>query len=290
MTKVTDCRTTISCQDPLSKSETGEIYFGTHHGYIHFHPKEINTINKENYVFITDFKIDSRSVESEIIPGYAKEIDVPGNYSNFTIEFSPMLYTAPDKVRYAYKLEGYDKEWQYSGTEKRFAYYANLSPGKYHFKLKCTNEFGQWNNLTRELSVNILPPIYMTWWAYCIYAILSVIIIIYIYRSARQKIRLRTAMQIQRIEQEKTNEVNQAKLRFFTNITHELFTPITIISAAIEDSRNLIPQKDYEIISQNTNRLIRLIQQILEFRKAETGNLKLQVTKQNLSTFIAKKH
>lgn len=272
----------------VSQSETGEIYFGTHHGYIHFHPKEINTINKENYVFITDFKIDSRSVESEIIPGYAKEINVPGNYSNFTIEFSPMLYTAPDKVRYAYKLEGYDKEWQYSGTEKRFAYYANLSPGKYHFKLKCTNEFGQWNNLTRELSVNILPPIYMTWWAYCIYTILSVIIIIYIYRSARQKIRLRTAMQIQRIEQEKTNEVNQAKLRFFTNITHELFTPITIISAAIEDSRNLIPQKDYEIISQNTNRLIRLIQQILEFRKAETGNLKLQVTKQNLSTFIAK--
>lgn len=272
----------------VSQSNTGEIYFGTHHGYIHFYPKEINAINKENYVFITDFKIDSRSVESEIIPGYAKEVMVPGNYSNFTIEFSPMLYTAPDKVRYAYKLEGYDKEWQYSGAEKRFAYYANLSPGKYHFKLKCTNEFGQWNNLTRELSVSILPPIYMTWWAYCIYAILSVIIIIYVYRSARQKIRLRTAMQIQRIEQEKTNEVNQAKLRFFTNITHELFTPITIISAAIEDSRNLIPQKDYEIISQNTNRLIRLIQQILEFRKAETGNLKLQVTKQNLSSFISK--
>lgn len=269
-------------------SEDGKIYFGTHHGYIFFNPQEINWINQKNNVFITDFKINSNSIISPIIPGYAKNINIPGNYSNFTIEFSPMLYTAPDKVRYAYKLEGYDKEWQYTGSDKRLAQYANLSPGKYHFKLKCTNEFGQWNNLTRELSVNILPPIYMTWWAYCIYAILSVIIIIYIYRSARQKIRLRTAMQIQRIEQEKTNEVNQAKLRFFTNITHELFTPITIISAAIEDSRNLIPQKDYEIISQNTNRLIRLIQQILEFRKAETGNLKLQVTKQNLSTFIAK--
>lgn len=272
----------------VSQSDNGEIYFGTHHGYIHFYPNEINTFKRENDVFITDFKINSKSIESDIIPGYAKEVNVPGNYSNFTIEFSPMLYTAPDKVRYTYKLEGYDKEWQYSGAEKRFAYYTNLPPGKYHFKLKCTDEYGKWNNLTRELDINILPPIYMTWWAYCIYIILSIIIVVYIYRSAKQRIRLRTAMQIQKIEQEKTNEVNQAKLRFFTNITHELFTPITIISAAMEDSRNLIPKKDYEIISQNTNRLIRLIQQILEFRKAETGNLKLQVTKQDLSAFIAK--
>lgn len=272
----------------VSQSNNGEIYFGTHHGYIHFYPDEINAFKRENDVFITDFKINSKSIESDIIPGYAKEVNVPGNYSNFTIEFSPMLYTAPDKVRYTYKLEGYDKEWQYSGAEKRFAYYTNLPPGKYHFKLKCTDEYGKWNNLTRELDINILPPIYMTWWAYCIYIILSIVIVAYIYRSAKQRIRLRTAMQIQKIEQEKTNEVNQAKLRFFTNITHELFTPITIISAAMEDSRNLIPKKDYEIISQNTNRLIRLIQQILEFRKAETGNLKLQVTKQDLSAFIAK--
>lgn len=272
----------------VTQSAEGEIYFGTHHGYIHFFPRDINSINKENGIFITDFKIDSKSAEAATLPGYAKEIKVPGNYSNFTIEFSPMLYTAPDKVRYAYKLEGYDKEWQYSGAEKRFAYYTNLSPGKYRFKLKCTNEYGKWNNQTKELDVNILPPIYLTWWAYCIYVFLFIVIIVYVYRSARQKIRLRTAMQIQRIEQEKNNEVNQAKLRFFTNITHELFTPITIISAAMEDSRALIPQKDYEIISQNTNRLIRLIQQILEFRKAETGNLKLQVSRQNLSVFIAK--
>lgn len=272
----------------VSQSGNGEIYFGTHHGYIHFYPNEINTFKKENDVFITDFKINSKSIESDIIPGYAKEINVPGNYSNFTIEFSPMLYTAPNKVRYTYKLEGYDKEWQYSGVEKRFAYYTNLPPGKYLFKLKCTDEYGKWNNLTRELTINILPPIYMTWWAYCIYLVLVIAIVLYVYRSARQRIRLRTAMQIQKIEQEKTNEVNQAKLRFFTNITHELFTPITIIFAAIEDSRNLIPKKDYEIISQNTNRLIRLIQQILEFRKAETGNLKLQVNRQDLYAFIAK--
>lgn len=272
----------------VSQTENGELYFGTHHGYIHFNPQEINSIEKGNRIFITDVKVDNRTIKPKTIPGYAEKITIPGNYSNFTIEFSPMLYTAPNKVRYAYKLEGYDKEWIYSNSEKRLASYTNLSHGKYVFKLKCTNEYGKWNNYTRELKIIIQPPVYMTWWAYCIYIIIFAFIIIYLYRSARQRIRIRTAMQIQKIEQEKSNEVNQAKLRFFTNITHDLFTPITIISAVIEDSRNLIPQKDYEIVSQNTNRLIRLIQQILEFRKAETGNLKLQVIKQDLNSFIAK--
>lgn len=272
----------------VSQSKKGEIYLGTHHGYIHFYPKEIHTTKTENNVFISDFKVNSHSVESNITPGYAKRIEVPGNYSNFTIEFSPMLYTAPEKVRYAYILEGYDKEWIYTGSDRRFAHYANLSPGKYTFKLKCTNEYGIWNSKIRELDVKILPPIYLTWWAYCIYTVLIALILVYVYRSARQKIRLRTAIKIQKIEKEKSDELNQAKLRFFTNITHELFTPITIISAAIEDSKQLITPKEYEIISTNTNRLVRLIQQILEFRKAETGNLKLQVARQNLSQFIAK--
>ena len=272
----------------VTQSEDGEIYFGTHHGYIHFYPKEINTVNTENNVFITDFKINSHSIKPSVIPGYAKNIDIPGNYSNFTFEFSPMLYSAPEKVRYAYQLEGYDKEWLFTGADKRFAHYANLSPGKYKFKLKCTNEYGIWNSITREVEIRIKPPFYMTWWAYIVYTIAITVIIIYIYRSARQRIRLRTAIQIQRIEKEKSDELNQAKLRFFTNITHELFTPITIISAAIEDSKRSIPEKEYDIISSNTNRLVRLIQQILEFRKAETGNLKLQVARQNLSQFTEK--
>lgn len=272
----------------VSQSENGEIYFGTHHGYIHFYPEEINTVDVENNVFITDFKINSHSIKPSVIPGYAKTIDIPGNYSNFTIEFSPMLYSAPEKVRYAYQLEGYDKEWLFTGADKRFAHYANLSPGKYEFKLKCTNEYGIWNSITRKVEIRINPPFYMTWWAYIVYTIIITIIIVYIYSSVRQRIRLRTAIQIQRIDKEKSDELNQAKLRFFTNITHELFTPITIISAAIEDSKRSIPEKEYNIISSNTNRLVRLIQQVLEFRKAETGNLKLQVARQNLSQFTEK--
>ena len=272
----------------VTQSENGEIYFGTHHGYVHFFPKEIHTRQKKNDVFITDFKINSRSVEAEETPGYAKQLTVPGNKSNFTIEFSPMTFTAPEKVRYAYQLEGYDKEWQFTGTDKRFAHYTNLSAGEYLFRLKCTDEYGIWNDTIKKVKVVIEPPFYRTGWAYSLYSVIIALIFLYIFRSAHQKIRLRTAMHIQEIEKEKSDELNQAKLRFFTNITHELFTPITIIAAAIEDSKRLIPEKEYNIISTNTNRLVRLIQQILEFRKAETGNLKLQVAKQDLKEFVAK--
>lgn len=282
----------------VSKTAQGEIYFGTHQGYIHFFPQEINTPEKLSNVFITDLRLDSRSISAldsierkqicPLIPGFSEQISIPYSYSNFTIEFAPMVFTAPNKVRYAYQLEGYDKEWQYTTSSKRFAHYANVPAGVYHFKLKSTNEYGNWNETTRVMKIIITPPLWKTWWAYTLYICLVLLIITYVYRSAKQRLKLRTEIRIQQIEREKNDEVNQEKLRFFTNITHELFTPITIIAAAMEQIRKLVPQGEYEVIVTNTNRLIRLIQQILEFRKAETGNLKLQVSKHNLSRFIAK--
>ncbi|WP_196065134.1 hybrid sensor histidine kinase/response regulator transcription factor [Bacteroides cellulosilyticus] len=281
----------------VTQTEEGEIYFGTHQGYIHFFSSEINTPERSNEVFITDLKLDNHSISSldsieqkkicPLIPGFSSQVRIPHNYSNFTIEFAPMVFTTPNKVRYAYKLEGYDKEWQYTTASKRFAHYANLSAGTYHFKLKSTNEYGNWNEMTRNMEITIIPPLWKTWWAYALYSLLILLVILYFYRSAKQRLKLQTEVRIQQIEREKNDELNQAKLRFFTNITHELFTPITIIAAAMEEIHKLVPQREYEVIVTNTNRLIRLIQQILEFRKAETGNLQLQVSKQNLSHFIS---
>ncbi len=282
----------------VARTEKGELYFGTHQGYIHFFPSEINTPEKSNDVFITDLKLDNHPISSldsieqkkisPLIPGFSEQVNIPCNYSNFTIEFAPMVFTTPNKVRYAYKLEGYDKEWQYTTSSKRFAHYANLPAGSYHFKLKSTNEYGNWNEMTRNLKIRVIPPLWKTWWAYTLYSLLTILIIMYIYHSAKQQLKLRTEIRIQQIEKEKNDEVNQAKLRFFTNITHELFTPITIIAAAMEEIHKFIPQREYEVIVTNTNRLIRLIQQILEFRKSETGNLKLQVSKQDMTRFISK--
>lgn len=272
----------------VSKSSDNELYFGTHQGYLHFYPKDILNIRKENNVFITDFMINNRSQKLPENIGYTKEVEVPGNYSNFTIKYAPMVFLSPEKVRYAYKLEGYDTEWQYTSYNNNSAHYTNLPAGEYEFKLKATDEYGNWNQTVKHLSIIILPPLWKTWWAYLSYICIILLAVVYLYRSAKQRIKLRTAIRIQQIEKDKSDELNQAKLRFFTNITHELFTPITIISASLEENSSFLPKKDYEVIMNNTRRLTRLIQQILEFRKAETGNLKLQVSKNDLVHFIEK--
>lgn len=282
----------------VCRSSTGEIFFGTHNGYVRFHPREIVSKRAAARTFITDLKLDNHSYSAQDslsrrkicdrLPGYASQVKIPWRYSNFTIEFSPMVYSAPDNVRYAYKLEGYDKDWQYPASGKRFAHYANLPADKYRFRLLSTDEYGHWSEEEVTLGVEVIAPLWKTRTAYVFYLLVLFVAVFYLYFSAKQRMKLRTEIRLRQIEQEKSDEVNQAKLRFFTNITHELFTPITIITVAAEEIRSLIPPREAEVIISNTRRLTRLIQQILEFRKVETGNLKLQVSSQPLSPFIAR--
>ena len=136
----------------------------------------------------------------------------------------------------------------------------------------------------------ILPPPWETWWAYGIYLIIFVGIAYFAIRIVKNRISLRNELQIKELEQAKSEELNHAKLQFFTNITHELLTPLTIISASLDELKALAPQNNeyYLIMENNINRLIRLLQQILEFRKAESGNLKLKVSKGDLAAFVKK--
>lgn len=276
----------------------GTIYFGCHHGYVYFHPDDIQASDEFPQVVITDIKLDNRSIgqlaESDhrkicdTAPEYARELNVDSRFNSLTISFSPMIYATPNKVRYAYRLDGFDGGWQYTDYKQRFAHYANLDPGRYTFRLKTTNESGQWNDYTRDMEIRILPPVWKTWWACMLYVIFGSSLIAIFYRLVRQRLRYRNQIRIQQAENERNVELNQAKLRFFTNITHELFTPITIISAATEELKSRIPEQEYGVIASNIDRLSRLIQQILEFRKAETGNLRLQVSNRDLPRFIAK--
>lgn len=282
----------------VSKSADGTIYFGCHRGYVYFNPDDIQASNEFPEVMVTDIKLDNRSIsqfsEKDLrktcngSPEYTYELNVGSRFNSLTISFAPMIYTMPNKVRYAYRLEGFDNDWQYTDYRQRFAHYANLDPGRYTFRLKTTNESGLWNDYTRDMEIRILPPVWKTWWAYVLYLLFGSALVWLFYRSARQRLRYRNKIRMQQAENERNVELNQAKLRFFTNITHELFTPITIISAATEELKSQIPEQEYGVISSNIDRLTRLIQQILEFRKAETGNLRLQVSNRNLPRFIAK--
>jgi len=154
--------------------------------------------------------------------------------------------------------------------------------------LKATNENGEWSGYVRELTVVVLPPFWATWWAYLLYVIIVSVIGVSIYRTAKNRILLRNALRLREIEKAKAEELNHAKLQFFTNITHELLTPLTIISATVDELKTQAPSHNdlYTVMNSNIQRLIRLLQQILEFRKAETGNLKLRVSPGDIAAFV----
>lgn len=283
------------------KTKDNELFFGGFRGLNSFTPEKIVQDTVNSSVVITDIKIHNISLRN--LP-YEKQKSIAGNKAidfieniilsyrenNFSIDFSILNYINPQLNRYLYKLEGYDKEWVSVGAGRRFAYYNNLPAGTYTFCVKGANQNGIWSPEVRRLQIIILPPPWLSWWAYCIYAITLVVLVGYGYRIVRNRIRLKQAIEMGRIERQKMEEINHAKLQFFTNITHELLTPLSIISASVDELKGSFPTSSQvcNVISTNTSRLIRLIQQILEFRKVENGKQRLKVSYGNISLFLKK--
>lgn len=250
-----------------------------------------------NELIISDLKLfgkswknlpkEQRNQISAEAPEFSKAFTFNHEQTAFSIEFSALRYDASSAVLYAYRLDGVDEHWVYADDHRPFAYYNHLRPGTYTFRLKANAGRGGWVDAPHTLKVRVLPPPWKTAWAYALYVLAVLAGIALVFRSIRNRFLLRNEIRLQKLQNEKQEELNHAKLQFFTNITHELLTPLAIISAAVDNQRQGRAGEDYtRIIADNCNRLIRLIQQILEFRKVETDNLKLRVSKGNLVKFL----
>lgn len=281
-----------------SYSHNGELFFGGYKGLVRFNPDKIEVEINPTPFYITDIRVLNTSFNhlneeitgkiSDKVPSFSDRITIPHKYNNFSIHFATLNYKNPELNKYAFKLAGFDQEWTYADSKQNIAYYNNLSPGQYVFQLKATTQNGVWNDEIKEMRVNVLPPFWLSWWAIAIYFCTFVLVSYAIYRNIRNRIHLRNQLRYKQFEQEKAEELNHAKLQFFTNITHEFMTPLTIISATVDELQQTSPRKDdlYANMGMSINRLTRLLQQILEFRKAETGNLKLRVFYGNISEFV----
>lgn len=285
-------------RNAIFRTDTGELYFGGHKGFNHFFPEELYDKDFITPVVITDIKIFNKPLQtldkklrskiSGNAPGYTKKISLPYNYNSFGIEFAALDYSSSMQSKYAYLLDGFDEEWQFVDASRRFASYNNLKPGTYNFHIKASVGNGVWNENEPALQVVVLTPFWLTWWAFLIYFILVTFVTYFIVKITHVRMLLKNEIRVKDIEKQKIEELNHAKLQFFTNITHEFLTPLTILSASVDELKMISPQHDdfYAVMSNNLNRLIRLFQQILEFRKAETGNLKLKVSKGDIARFV----
>lgn len=280
------------------QAEDGEMFFGGPQGYNSFYPEKLTADERQPDILITDIQIQNRSLKSlppeeraaisGFAPEYTRTLHLNYRQNDFTCKLSVLNFYNPEKNEYAYLLEGVDHTWQYTANRSNLISYSNLESGTYTLYIKGTNGNGKWSNVKKALTITITPP----WWsstpAHILYALLVIALTAYCLYVIRKRIRVKNLLRIKEVEQRKQEELNRAKLQFFTNITHELLTPLTIISVTLNEIKATTPTTGdyYSIMDNNINRLKRLLQQILEFRKAETGNLKLKVSQGNITAFI----
>ena len=273
------------------KLKNGDLVFGGINGFNIFNPDSVRMNVHEPQLRITGLKINNQSVEgsSEYTDGKpvvsVTQITLPYYEATIDIDYTALEYSFPDKINYAYYLDGWDHTWNNVGNLKS-AYYTRLNEGTYTLRIKATNTGGVWNPNQQVIQITVLPPWFRTWWAYCFYIGLTVALVYYylLYRS--KQLKLQHEIEIAYIKADKEKELNERKLAFFTNISHEFRTPLTLIINPIKDMINNAKNNnddDLNIVHRNARRLLSLVDQLLLFRKTESENDNLKIVKLNFA-------
>lgn len=279
----------------VAKAQDGTIYFGSESGICYFNPRLPLYAYKTPPVVITELGvIDRNNIHTGSltdIPLSSNKVKLNYNQSTINISFNVLDYSLNDAVEFSYQLKGMDNAWYNIQNEKQLVF-RNLRPGKYEFSIKTRMRHQEWSDNITKLEIVIYPPFWLSWWAKTIYGLIILIIIYYIIRFYKNKVNLQNSLYYEKKNLQRVQELNEERLRFYTNITHELRTPLTLIIGPLEDivtDQTVQPQLSRKIhaIYNSANRLLGLINQILEFRKAETGNKELQIINGDLSTTIS---
>jgi signal transduction histidine kinase/DNA-binding response OmpR family regulator len=261
------------------KAKNGEMYFPGAHGFTRFHPDSIKDNPFIPPVIITSFKKSDKSSP------FSKEIHLPFNDNFISFEFAALNYISPERNQYAYMMEGVDKDWVYSGT-RRYASYPNLDPGEYTFRVKGSNNDGVWNEAGTSVLIIISPPWWKTNYAYIVYSLLVISLIYFMWKMQMKRIKMSHDYEMNRFEAEKLHEMDEMKSRFFANISHEFRTPLTLILGPVRQIIGIIKDEkiknDLKIVHKNANRLLGLVNQLLDISKLESGSMKLQTSPQNI--------
>ncbi|MBX2915082.1 MAG: response regulator [Cyclobacteriaceae bacterium] len=286
-------------------TNNGLIFFGGDNGFVSVDTRSIYTPSYKPKVYITSLEINNKLVnhgdtidQQVLLPidiSHTYHLSLDYAHRSLTFGFAALHYWQPETNVYAYKLDGFDDDWIYVSGTKNFAVYSNLSPGNYIFQVRGTNNYGQWSEQQASIQIQVKPPIFLRPAFIALYALLVVGGIALAMRMYAIRLKLKNELAITKLEKNHTEELALAKQNFFTNISHELRTPISLILPPIHqilkegkldtESRSLIT-----LAERNSQRLLRLINQILDFRKLESNTLHLKVSRTNLVSFTHEIH
>lgn len=261
-------------ENAVCRLDDGRLAFGSRQGIVVLNPRDV-TVNKPLFkLCITSFEVNG-------VP--ASTTTLSHNDNSLVFRFSCFEYNEGLVTRYTYRLKGFDKEWSPLSTDN-YATYKNLDPGEYTFEVKAQNSDGEWNEAVINLPITIRPPFWNTWWAYLFYLLLATIVVLDFYRHWKRVNELNNRIKVE-------NQLTEYKMRFFTNISHEFRTPLTIIRGAAERMRayDKIPAEMKQpafSIQKSTDRLMRMINQLMDFSKVHENKLQLSVEETEVVSFL----
>ena len=280
------------------KTRNGMLFFGGLKGMNYFTPD--TTVEKKQYkIVFTRLLIDGKTlVVGDTLNGkivlendlsHISEVRLPYPCNNFTIEFSSLTYSQKKNIQYRYKLKGFDNDWVYINGLSPFAMYPKLPYKKYTFIVEVGSN-NQWNNVVREMDIFILPPWWLSVWAYMLYTILVLLIIYFTARYSLNWINLKRQVTLQNEREKQKEELMELKMNFFTNISHEFKTPLTLINASVNEiesqNEQLFGNRYFQILKRNNSKLLHLISELMDFQRSNASLIELKTTEIDVCKFV----
>ncbi|MEO1570442.1 MAG: two-component regulator propeller domain-containing protein [Bacteroidota bacterium] len=282
------------------RADDGQLFFGGIHGINAFDPEQVTDNPHVPPVVLTELRVGGQPIALGDSTGVLRrallatdELRLSHRQNAFAFTFAALDYSAPEKNRYAYRLDGFDDGWVQAGTA-RTATYTNVPPGRYTFRVRGTNNDGVWNEAGTALGVVVVPPWWRTWWAYFLYglAVAGTVAMVLLYR--RERIELRHRSEMERLEAEQLRELDRARSRFFANVSHEFRTPLTLTLGPLDDVRaghyGTVPDAmdtQLSLARTNAGRVLTLINEILDVSRLEAGQVPLHAQAVNLGAFVS---
>ena len=283
-------------ENPSLNHSKGKIFFGGLDGFISFNPENIHVSSFTPDINLSELKLLNKIItpndKSRLLKkplNETNQITFSHDQSIFSIDYIALNYDQLGQNQYAYMLEGLETDWNYVGY-KRSATYTNLDAGTYTFKLKSANTDGIWNQNIVTLNIVKLPPYWKTTWAYILYAIIAIILFLVIRKYFLIKLHLENNLKLEKLEKQQLEDLTKLKLKFFTNISHDFRTPLTLIHGPLQELIRKFKTHEANshllLIKKNVGLMLRLVNQLMDFRKLQTSTLSLLLVKESLVPFI----
>lgn len=276
------------------RSENGHILLGGKGGFNRINPDQFQPSDRTPQLVLTELRINGvpRILENSKPDRNSTtypELSLAHDENDLSLNFTGIYFSAPKQVRYKYKLIPYDQDWVGANTQRN-ARYTNLDQGNYTFLVSAANEAGVWSEDTKLLSFTVRPPWWQSWWAYILFGLLLLGILYLLRRYELSRIQLANELRMEKLEADKLKELDQTKSDFFANISHEFRTPLTIIMGQIEEARDQIRsqilQKGLNTAHRNAEKLLRLVNQLLDLSRLEAQKIKLSKTSHDIIPFL----